>query len=79
MSYTMLKNCKMDWETEKHSYTFVTGCDRLTTLDSLGDLIGSLTILYDEIVHTTVDDLDIPSSYKVTGASRWTNASIKGQ
>jgi hypothetical protein len=78
MSYTMIKNCKMDWETERHSYTFVTGGDRLTALDSLGDLIGSLRRLYDEIVETTDSyDDEIPNSYKVTGGC--THANIKGQ
>jgi len=78
MSYTMIKNCKMNWETEEHSYTFVTGGDRLTALDSLGDLIRSLRILYDEIVETTDSyDDEIPNSYKVTGGC--THANIKGQ
>ena len=69
--YTMIKDCKMDWETGRHSFTFVTGDDRVTALDSLTDLIESLLDIHHEIVKTTDDEM--PYSYKVEGGVTHTN------
>ena len=59
------------WETGRHSFTFVTGDDRVTALDSLTDLIESLLDIHHEIVKTTDDDM--PYSYKVEGGVTHTN------
>ena len=44
----MLKNFKMDWEVEEHSFIFE-GCDRASDVDMLSDLIGSLECLREHI------------------------------
>jgi len=44
----VLKNFKMDWETEEHSFIFE-GCDRVSDVDMLNDLIGSLECLREHI------------------------------
>ena len=51
MKYTMIKGCKMDWDTEHHRFIFVTGGDSLAALDSLKDIIGSLKDLQDHILN----------------------------
>jgi len=67
-TYTMLKNCKMNWETEHHTFTFITGDSRLEALDSLGDLIGSLKRLKLKILEDDCKpDDEMPRSYKVHG------------
>ena len=73
MSYTMIKHCKMDWEMETHKFTFVTGGDALTALDSLGDLIGSLKDLYKEIAEGGIYNNDLPMEIKVEGGQLWTD------
>jgi hypothetical protein len=73
MSYTMIKHCKMDWEMETHKFTFVTGGDSLTALDSLGDLIGSLKDLYKEIAEGGIYNDDLPMEIKVEGGQLWTD------
>ena len=73
MSYTMIKHCKMDWEMETHKFTFVTGGDALTALDSLGDLIGSLEDLYKEIAEGGIYNNDLPMEIKVEGGQLWTD------
>jgi len=73
MSYTMIKHCKMDWEMETHKFTFVTGGDALTALDSLGDLIGSLKDLYKEIAEGGIYNDDLPMEIKVEGGQLWTD------
>ena len=70
MSYTMIKNCKMDWETEIHRLTFVTGGDSLTALDSLGDIIGSLEDLYNKIAN---EPNNLPKEIRVIGGQGWTD------
>jgi len=72
MSYTMIKNCKFDWDMEEHKFTFVTGGDALTALDSLGDLIGSLEDLYKKIAKGGVYEDDLPMEIKVKGGQGWT-------
>lgn len=76
MKYGLIKNCKMSWETEEHTFTFSTGGDRLCALDSLGDVIGSLRDLYVHIRDNTDYDDAIPSEYRVTGGHSYTD--IKG-
>lgn len=73
MSYTMIKNCKMNWDTETHKFTFVTGGDALTTLDSLNDLIESLKDLYKEIASGGIYNDDLPMEIKVEGGQLWTD------
>lgn len=72
MSYTMIKNCKMDWEDETHTFTFVTGGDSLTALDSLGDLLGSLEDLYKRIRDDSETWGEIPYKYRVKGSQSYT-------
>lgn len=72
MSYTMIKNCKMNWEDETHTFTFVTGGDSLTALDSLGDLLGSLEDLYKRIRDDSETVSKIPYLYKVKGSQSHT-------
>ena len=73
MSYTMIKHCKMDWEMETHKFTFVTGGDALTALDSISDLIGSLKDLYKEIAEGGIYKDDLPMEIKVEGGQLWTD------
>ena len=73
MSYTMIKNCKMDWGMEQHKFTFVTGGDALTALDSLGDLIGSLEDLYKKIAEGGIYNDNLPMEIKVEGGQGWTD------
>lgn len=73
MSYTMIKNCKINWDTETHKFTFVTGGDALTALDSLNDLIGSLKDLYKEIASGGIYNDDLPMEIKVEGGQLWTD------
>ena len=72
MSYTMIKNCKMNWEDETHTFTFVTGGDSLTALDSLGDLLGSLEDLYKKIRDDSETWGEIPYKYRVKGSQSYT-------
>jgi len=73
MSYTMIKNCKIDWEMETHKFTFVTGGDSLTALDSLCDLIGSLKDLYKHIQEQGgIYNDDLPMEIKVYGSQMHT-------
>ena len=72
MSYTMIKNCKMDWEVEEHKFTFVTGGDSLTALDSLNDLIGSLKDLYTHIQKEVSYNKTLPMEIKVSGSQMHT-------
>lgn len=69
MKYGIVKNCIMSWETEEHSFTFNTGGSKISALDSLGDLIGSLNDLYQYIREDTSYDpnQDIPMYIKVRG------------
>ena len=73
MSYTMIKNCKMNWDTETHKFTFVTGGDALTALDSLNYLIESLKDLYKEIASGGIYNDDLPMEIKVEGGQLWTD------
>jgi hypothetical protein len=67
MKYAIVKNCMIDWETERHSFTFQTGGDRLTALDSLGDLMKSLDGLYKHLLNNYDHGDDVPESIKVRG------------
>jgi hypothetical protein len=40
-----IKNCRMNWNTEEHSYTFKTDGDLMCSLDFLSDLSQSLRLL----------------------------------
>lgn len=62
--YTMIKQCKMDWETETHTFRFVTGGDRLTALDSLADLTASIERLYHHILENYDYEEPFPLSFK---------------
>lgn len=72
MKYKLLKDCKFDFETECHSFTFVTGGDRLTALDTLGDLIGTLRDLQEYLTEETTYGDCLPSTLKVKGGRSFT-------
>lgn len=63
----ILKNVSMDWETEQHSFTFVTLGDKLDALDSLRALRRSLDDLYRHILEGYDFEGDIPYTIKVKG------------
>jgi len=73
MSYTMIKNCKMDWDTETHKFTFVTGGCPIVALDSLSDLISSLQDLYKQIAEGGIYNNGLPMEIKVEGGQLWTD------
>ena len=71
MSNAIITQCRMDWETESHKFTFHTCGDYLSALDQLADLKGSLDDLYNHIVSTydTYEKQDkMPNVLKVTGS-----------
>ena len=72
MKHTLIKNCKMDWDEEMHSFTFVTGGDSMTALDSLKDLMGSLNKLYAHIIEQGGINGELPDEIKVVGGCNWT-------
>jgi hypothetical protein len=74
MAYGLVKNCMMSWQTEEHSFTFDTCGTRLHSLDSLGDLIGSLQDLYNYIYKEYSYDVDedMPRLIKVRGGHSYT-------
>lgn len=72
----MIKRCKMNWETEEHSYEFNTGGSVLESLDFLGDIIQSLTKLRNQIGEKDINDV-IPEVYKVKGGCGYSNIKAK--
>ena len=74
MAYGLIKHCMMSWETEEHSFIFDTCGTRLHSLDSLGDLIGSLQDLYNYIrdEYSYDPEEDVPSFIKVRGGHSYT-------
>ena len=72
MKYKILKDCKFDLETECHSFTFVTGGDKLTALDTLGDLMGTLRDLREYLTEETTYGECLPPTLKVKGGFNFT-------
>ncbi len=64
----IVKNVTMDWETERHTFTFVTCQNKLVALDMLGDFIGSLKDLYCHILENDSFGDDMPSTLKIKGS-----------
>ena len=64
----IVKNVTMDWETERHTFTFVTCKDKLVALDMLGDFIGSLRDLYCHIAENYSYGDDMPNTLKIKGS-----------
>jgi len=62
----MIKRCKMNWETEDHTFEFHTEGQVITSLDFLRDLIQSLKKLRDNIADKPLSE-EIPEVYKVRG------------
>ncbi len=62
----MIKRCKMNWETEEHTFEFNTCGSSLESLDFLGDFIGSLNDLYKKISEEHYQG-EIPNVFKVRG------------
>lgn len=62
----MIKRCKIDWDTEDHTFEFHTEGQVITSLDFLGDLIQSLKKLRDNIADKPLSE-EIPEVYKVRG------------
>lgn len=70
MSDTIIKNCRMDWGTEVHKFTFRTGGCPRSALESLSDLMSSLLYLYEKIEDGEYGDIyqeGIPMEIKVVG------------
>ncbi|NIQ12612.1 MAG: hypothetical protein GWO23_24490 [Gammaproteobacteria bacterium] len=65
----MIKYCKMNWETETHSFIFETNGSWLDALDGLKDITGSLNELYEMIILTYRLDEDLPPRMKIVGTS----------
>tara|TARA_R110000803_G_scaffold185187_1_gene247556 strand:- start:313 stop:534 length:222 start_codon:yes stop_codon:yes gene_type:complete len=62
----MIKRCKIDWDTEDHTFEFHTEGQVITSLDFLGDLIQSLKKLRNKIADKPLSE-EIPDVYKVRG------------
>ena len=63
----MIKNVKMDWEDERHTFTFHTNGDAMEALDFLGDFIGSLEALKKQISFSYNFEDNLPTEFKVYG------------
>ena len=63
----IVKNVTMNWETERHTFTFITCQDKLVALDMLGDFIGSLKDLYSHIAEGYGYGDDLPPTIKIKG------------
>ena len=72
----MIKRCKMNWETEEHTFEFNTGGSVLESLDFLGDIIQSLTKLRNHIGEKDLSD-EIPEVYKVIGGCGYAGVKAK--
>jgi len=69
----MIKNFRMNWDTEEHKFVFETmGC-RITSLDMLNDMIGSLIQLHEKITNDYSYEDELPEKLKVTGGCGWTH------
>ena len=71
----MIKNFKMDWGTEEHTFTF-DAADRVEAVDLLNDLIGSLEYLREHIGRNYNFTEDLPVFY-VVGGQRFTEVGAK--
>lgn len=69
----MIKNVRMNWETENHTFTLETGGDRLSTLDFLKDFMGSVEDLYNKIVQEYDYEQALPRQFKVHGGCTHTH------
>lgn len=72
----MIRNVRMSWIAETHSFEFQTNGSRLESLDFLGDFIGSLKDLYEKVIELE-DNKDFPSSFKVRGSLYFTDITPK--
>lgn len=62
----MIKRCKIDWDTEDHTFEFHTEGQVITSLDFLRDIIQSLKKLSNKIADKPLSE-EIPEVYKVRG------------
>ena len=62
----MIKRCKIDWETEDHTFEFHTDGHVISSVDFLGDMIQSLQRLRKKILDKKLSE-EIPDVYKVIG------------
>lgn len=67
MKYTVIKQCKFNLADETHSFTFVTGGDKITALDTLKDLMKTLEDLYEHLNEGSDYSGDIPYEIQVDG------------
>jgi|SaaInlV_120m_DNA_3_1039746.scaffolds.fasta_scaffold08024_6 hypothetical protein len=72
----MIKRCKMNWETEEHTFEFNTGGSVLESIDFLGDMIQSLIKLHKQIADKDIND-KIPEVYKVKGGFGYSSIKAK--
>ena len=69
----MIKNMRVNWNTEEHKFTFETmGC-RMASADALNDIIGSLVQLLHKIEEDYSYEGKLPEKFKVIGGSSWTH------
>ena len=71
MSDIIIKNCRMNWKTEVHKFTFVTGECSVATAECIEHLINSLENLRQKIADGDFEWKN-PIEIKVEGASAWT-------
>ena len=62
----MIKRCRIDWDTEDHTFEFHTEGQVITSLDFLKDIIQSLKRLSNKIADKPLSE-EIPEVYKVRG------------
>ena len=76
MKYAPIKHMSFDWDTETHQFIFDSCGSRLEALDSLGDIIGSLNDLYEELANKYTYEDDMPMLFKIRGSQGQTNIEV---
>lgn len=73
----MIRNVKMSWVTEKHSFEFQTNGNKVAALDFLGDFIGSLEALREAVLEYDYNNL--PETFTIKGDQCTTDISPRVQ
>lgn len=64
-----IKNCRMNWGTEEHSYVLKTDGDLMCSIDFLLDMSRSLRLLAQYLGSTYKYEDELPKEIKVIGGS----------
>ena len=72
----MIKNVRMNWEMEHHTFTFDTNGCKMEALDFLGDFMLSLKNLQSKIAEEYNYEDDLPARFKVHGGCCNTNIQV---